>query len=344
MICSYLSNAQDITWFEKLTGFKEISPGNVKENLAIEGNSLISKVNGKRFVFGELEIFTLKQLKQKVDSFHFDNKSIKVSEVVANVKQLHGDKENENALFQAASQFNLLEMVNPNVTPELGVERYENDNTQGPACAIACGAGTIYRNYFVRIGNQIGQTYDKQIDCLDQIGEALDNNTLKLWTMRNGYAMFSSKESLEKINKMISNMSEIELESLKEKLKIGVQWDTEVTISENSQKVSQIYCSALPIAYNTIEPYYWEAFAKLILEATYEATFNTALLNYKKYGSNKVFLTLVGGGAFGNEERWIIEAIEKTINKYKNFPLDVRIVSYGKSKESVTKLVKKYSE
>ena len=32
-------------------------------------------------------------------------------------------------MFQAASQFNLLEMVNPNVTPELGVASYELDVT-----------------------------------------------------------------------------------------------------------------------------------------------------------------------------------------------------------------------
>jgi hypothetical protein len=343
MINSFLCNAQDVTWFEKLTGFKEISPENVKENLTIEGSSFISKVNGKRFDFGELEISTLEQLKHKVDTLNIDNKSIKVSEVVANVKQLHCDKENENALFQAASQFNLLEMVNPNVTPEFGIEIYENDNTQGPACAIACGAGTIYRNYFVEIENQKGQTFDKQIDCLDKIGEALENNVLKLWTMQNGYVIFN-KESLMQVNKIISNLSEIELEKLKEKLKIGIQWNTEVTISENKQKVSQIYCSALPVAYSNIEPYYWEAFAKLILEATYEATFNAAVVNYEKYGSNKVFLTLVGGGAFGNDERWIIEAINKTINKYKNYPLDVRIVSYGKSKESVKKIEKKYTE
>jgi len=62
---------------------------------------------------------------------------------------LHCDIENTNALFQAASQFNLLEMIVPHISPEQGVDRYENDFTQGPACAIACGAGTIYRNYFV---------------------------------------------------------------------------------------------------------------------------------------------------------------------------------------------------
>ena len=48
-----------------------------------------------------------------------------------------------NALFQVASQFNLLEMINPNITPEMGIDRYEFDRTQGPICAMSCGAETI---------------------------------------------------------------------------------------------------------------------------------------------------------------------------------------------------------
>jgi hypothetical protein len=30
-------------------------------------------------------------------------------------------------------------MVSPNITPEAGVGIYENDRTQGPACAVAAG-------------------------------------------------------------------------------------------------------------------------------------------------------------------------------------------------------------
>ena len=48
--------------------------------------------------------------------------------------------ENAGALFQVASQLNLLEMTGPEVTPEDGVTIYQDDRTQGPACAIAAGA------------------------------------------------------------------------------------------------------------------------------------------------------------------------------------------------------------
>ena len=49
-------------------------------------------------------------------------------------------------------------MISPNLTPEDGVTCYQNDRTQGPACAIAAGAATIYRNYFVPLSEDFGQT------------------------------------------------------------------------------------------------------------------------------------------------------------------------------------------
>jgi hypothetical protein len=55
-------------------------------------------------------------------------------------------------------------MVGPAVTPEHGVTRYKDDPTQGPACAIAAGAATIYRNYFAPVGDGHGQTKERQLD------------------------------------------------------------------------------------------------------------------------------------------------------------------------------------
>ena len=163
-------------WFNKLTGFKETSPNDVRANLKIVGDTFVSNVSGKRFCFGQLQIPTLKELKEQSPPREMFKDRIRVSETVADVSVLHEEIENKNAMFQAASQFNLLEMVSPMIPPEFGIDRYENDYTQGPACAIACGAGTIYRNYFVPVGEQIGQTRNNQIDCLKLIGQDLDNN------------------------------------------------------------------------------------------------------------------------------------------------------------------------
>nr|AKK31247.1 hypothetical protein [Leishmania panamensis] len=54
-----------------------------------------------------------------------------------------------NGLFQVSSQFNLLEFSSSEVTPEHGVRHYAHDRTQGPACAMACMGGTVYRNYLL---------------------------------------------------------------------------------------------------------------------------------------------------------------------------------------------------
>ena len=238
-------------WFETLTGFREKTPDQVRNNLSVDGEVLRSHVNGKTYICGQLDIPTLDELKTQLQHSASKMGTISVREVVADVQKLHCDPANRGALFQVASQFNLLEMASPDVTPEQGVEWYEMDRTQGPACAIAAGAGTIYRNYFVEVNGQIGQSADYQIDCLVDLGEALGNSSRELWAMKNGYAL-ASREGLEKISDRLKSADEIERETLRKLLRIGIQWNTEVTISDSRHTLSQAYCSALPVAYSPI--------------------------------------------------------------------------------------------
>lgn len=69
--------------------------------------------------------------------------------VEGNAFDLHMNPDFYGSVFQVASQFNCLEMVSPAVSPDMGITRYMSDPTQGPACAMACPAGTLYRNYYV---------------------------------------------------------------------------------------------------------------------------------------------------------------------------------------------------
>ena len=196
-------------WFKKITGFSEESPYQVRENISLNGNVLTSSVNGADLTCGTLEIISLANLRKLVSTDGFAFGKISVSEVIANIQKLHVNEFNSYALFQVASQFNLLEMATPNLTPEHGVDIYENDYTQGPACAIAAGAGTIYRNYFANVNGQIGQTTENQIDCLMDIGVALGNTNNRLWEMKNGYALFSHKGLIE-IQHRLKSSTEIE--------------------------------------------------------------------------------------------------------------------------------------
>jgi len=317
-------------WLKKLTGFNE-SKEAIYKNITITDGVLISKVNNKSYHYGTLETPTLKELREQVAKSNSKKGKLKLQAIQADVKALHLDESNENALFQVASQFNLLEMVGANVSPESGIDIYEYDKTQGPICAICCGAGTIYRNYFVELEGQIGQSTMKQIDCLAKVGEALGNENNALWEMRNGYALLK-EEGLYAINRQLEVMN---VDTIREKLQIGLMWDTQVTLDESTHRVSQAYCSALPISYVGYELELWKPFASLVLESSYEATICAGILN----GDKRVYLTLVGGGVFGNKIEWICSAIERACLKYADYDLDVKIVNYSSISEEVLALV-----
>ncbi len=87
--------------------------------------------------------------------------------------------------------------------------------------------------------------------------------------------------------------------------------------------VWQAYCSALPVRYNRIrQPAHWVRFATLVLEAALLA----AVLNRAENGVPVVFLTHLGGGAFGNDAAWISAAIDRALTVCRDAALDVRIV------------------
>jgi len=160
-------------WFERLTGFREGPYAETRAKLKVEGERLHSLVNGKSYAVGRLELVSLETLRERAKAVGGRTGQMKASIVTGDVRQMHRLPKNAGALFQVASQFNALEMTRPSLTPEDGVTRYQTYHTQGPACAIAAGAATIYRNYFAPVGGGIGQTADRQIDGLAAIGEAL---------------------------------------------------------------------------------------------------------------------------------------------------------------------------
>jgi hypothetical protein len=331
-----------MTWFEKLTGCVEESPEQVRAQLSVEGQRLYSRVNGKSWLCGELETPTLAQLRDRVRQVSRTRRHLSVREVVADVQQLHRDEAQANAMFQVASQFNLLEMTSPGVTPECGVGIYENDFTQGPACAMAAGAGTVFRNYFAPVHGQTGQSADNQIDCLAGIGALLGNSEHRLWDLMNGYAL-PSADGLQRVNQVLETSDETEVDRIRQTLQIGLQWDTQVTLDGASHTVSQAYCSAMPVAYTTHAPELWAPLATLVLEAAYEATLCAAIVNADRTGNNQLFLTLLGGGAFGNNPQWIMTAVRRSLELYAESGLDVAVVSHGWSNPSVQQLADEYA-
>ena len=76
----------------------------------------------------------------------------------------------------------------------------------------------------------------------------------------------------------------------------------------------------------------WEPFARLVLDAAYEATLLAGVANAERTGNKRLYLTLLGGGAFGNVESWILEAMERAFDRCCDADLDVAVVSYSQSR------------
>jgi hypothetical protein len=317
-------------WFERITGFAELSYEETQQKLSIDEGRLLSRHADRTWGAGHLETPSLAELRQRVEQLpgHTGGKT-RVNCVQADVRRLHAAPLSRSALFQVASQFNLLEMTGPNVTPEHGVSRYAGDPTQGPACAVAAGAGTIFRNYLVNVDGLPGQRAGRQIDCLKDVGDALGNADGSLWEMKNGYAL-CTEAGLATIDEQLRQMAAGELDALRGLLRIGLHWNVEVTdAGDPHQCVSQAYCSALPVAYSPLPQAQWRRFATLVLEAAYEATLLAGVQNAQENGCRTVFLTRLGGGAFGNAQAWIDDAIGRALRQMRHHGLDVRIVSYG---------------
>lgn len=233
------------------------------------------------------------------------------------------------AVFQVASQFNCLEMVGPGSRPEDGVTNYHTDKTQGPVCAMACPAGTVYRNYFWRdtkkagaagtagtagVAGQAGGS-SKQINTAADVAKVLGNGTHKYWAMSNGYLLPTGPGKMKAVKQRLETEAGLS-RAVSDAVRVGVHWSTVTattkrhTAADSTSRphhVCQVYASAVPVSYTkrTLSQH-WEPFATAMLCGAYEATLSVAaLLARRDKRRVPVFLTLVGGGAFGNRTMWI---------------------------------------
>jgi len=107
-------------WFESLMGFVETEYALTQRQLSVDGEFLQSTVNGRRFRCGALELVSLAALRERAATAPVGPPT-RVQIVQGEARALHRDPRNARALFQVASQFNLLEMIGPARRPEDGV-------------------------------------------------------------------------------------------------------------------------------------------------------------------------------------------------------------------------------
>ena len=332
-------------WFESITGFREQGWEATRRRLAVEGEHLVSRVDGSRHGIGRFATPSLGELRAQPLA---RVARTRVDCLGGDARALHSDPRFAGATFQVASQFNALEMFSPAVTPEDGVTGYADDPTQGPACAIAAGAATIWRNYFMPLADGEGQTATRQLDTLADLGQdlaaALGCPVASLWTLRNGYAL-ATREGLRAVGHLLRDASDEERDRLRSRLRVAWQRDAEVTDAPPGARprVSQVFCSALPVAYTAIAPAQWQPFARLVLEAAYEATLRAAAAQHAAGGSGTVLLTRVGGGVFGNRDDWIDDALVRALAAVEFAGLDVRLVSRGVPHPSFARIAARWS-
>ena len=208
-------------------------------------------------------------------------------------------------------------------SPREGIAFYCNDPTQGPKCALACPGGTVFRNYLV---NKRGQG-DTQIDLLADVGRVLGNTDECYWTMQNGYAMpVAMRDLAQKLEASPRLIEEAEAA-----LRVGVHWRrrpgrrTRTASARSTRRLCLL----------RTEPRRGRPSGSpsrgLVLRAAYEATLAVGALKARDAGRRQaVYLTSLGGGAFGNRDAWITEAVRGALHKFpKDAPLDVYKVHYG---------------
>ncbi len=185
--------------------------------------------------------------------------------------------------------------------------------------------------------HHLGQRVHRQLNNLHLVEAALHNEREQFFRVHSGYVR-ATPAGLDRLAVALS--AQRSTAQLKDLLKIGMHWDVGVTFAARFEEpprpvvVSQAFCSALSCAYNfDIDAEQWEPFARLVLEAAYEATLWAATLNALREGGrsgsesgtdrdaehgggrfhHRVYLTFLGAGAFGNDMRWVCESMGRAM-------------------------------
>ena len=366
------------TWFTNVFGFEENAANfatthkdsfHVKKNpKPPESEHILMTVKNKEIDIGVFRYRSVEELLKVASDnpsamsvFGFDSTTnLKYLTMTSPAHTVHMNPSYSGSIFQVASQFNALEMAGPTLTPQQGITIYYNDNTQGPVCAMVCPFGTLYRNYFCMPDTGGNQPEDKSVHNNPQTGTAAGGNKqintltelmkiddcFKDLRFQNGYIFVKDNAQLDNINNYLLIPENFWKAMMA--IKYVIQEDTPVVDLSDGKildhNVSQIYCSAYPVAYSTDPPTMppgsksgvpgtsvkeYELLSSMILHAVYYSTLAYAVSRITPdEPRKKVFLTKVGGGAFGNDVNIIDNAIYNAVSHFTAYPIDVYIVEY----------------
>jgi hypothetical protein len=316
--------AEGKNWFEQEFGIMEPRAKNVHKKFTYDSTTTILKRNGEKHG-GKVGEFTTPSVADlhKILGESEDEATTRLSfqHVVGEVREVCLNPDHANTVMHGASHTNCLEMVDPSVTSEQGVTIYANDHTQGPKLAMACPRALFFRNYFL----------EGQCDTTEEVARLLENDVHKYWEIKNGYLLPTSPDKMTDLANRFLQEPTLTAEAVLAS-RVGVQWnaDTARDGDGKSHGICQVFCAAAPVSYATeINKKDWEPLAQVFLDAAYESTLAVAaILARDREARVTVYLTLVGGGAFGNDPAWIIKALQRALVMYKSAPIDVKLVHY----------------
>jgi len=191
-------------------------------------------------------------------------------------------------------------------------ENYHSDKTQGPIASISSGGAAIVRVHAAFYnpstpGSSWKQTSSHQHNLLYRLHEH--------FPVKNGYVCL--KPDGPKFPKLNSK----EYDKMLLDTQVCYHKDVQVTtglrstngferVTDPNQVVDQVLVAAINLhqdqigMINAADPRA-EDKCRFILDYAYQSTYISAITNKR----TQIYLTLVGGGVFGNKREWIYEAI-----------------------------------
>ena len=244
------------------------------------------------------------------------------------VSTLQCSPDNKGCMFQAASNFNGVECISEGATPDQPnfASDYVYDRTQGPAASISAGPAALARVHAAFYDSKAspekwGQTAKHQVEMLGDVAAH--------FTVKNGYVCNKS-ETLK------ADTSKEELQALEDKVKVLVHANVDAVYGRYSSSadridppvnICQVFCAAMNLQQG-MSGFRNGSFAdaatkaRLLLRAAYRGTYYAA----EMYRCPKIYLTLIGGGVFGNNQQDIEQAILDTHTEFCSFNKFVREV------------------
>lgn len=327
-----------MTEWQPRTGFVEEIIG-VKESLFRQSDSLVAKAwlgprtlcnltTGQEWDTGILELPSLGSLRALSGNLSGQG-SGRLSVLCGSrdlgkvdVGYLQALPENDGAVFQVASNFNALELKSRrDEQAMLEIGNYVHDKTQGPFASISAAPGLFLRHYYPFYSpdttpSDWRQVYDgRQLELLGELPLTVENGYLDLndTVMEKKLSLDLFRVAHHRDIQVVFGLVDGHVHS-----KIG-----------HHQRVSQVFTATTDLAstnrgFFQRHPVEVERLTKFLLRGAYEGTLRVALTS----GRQRVFLTLIGGGVFGNPPSWIVDTLEDLLDLIVSCGLHVTVNTY----------------